>query len=448
MTRRRNGETRIGGAVVTRGVRLTGLLLSLLVVVCAGALGVAAAAAAEPGDVVWRDFSQRVTGGVDAYAALTVSPTGAVVAAGSTAATTGAAADVLVRSYDRGGDVRWRRVWTWPGRSDDAATAVVRDPRGACVVAGSSGAHWLLLKYSSSGYLQWVRRANGRFARCSLVAVAVDGAGNVYAAGQAAPSQGTERILTLKYSSSGRLRWTKTHAFEAGGSAAGISLGGGAVYVTGTSQTEAGGSSAVLLKYATGGERRWARAYAGPGAEAARATALAFTAAGPVVCGSSELPGGDGGFVALFSTAGEQAWSAGCDVPGATGDRFEALTVDGAGRTCVTGTAVTTAGERAFAACFDPAGAPLWTLPGDGTRGFAVCRSGDGFVASSGTAAIGAARTGASGAPVWERVIAPGGFSDFRPVALKAGGDAYLYAAGSAAADGGGRAALLVRYRP
>lgn len=67
---------------------------------------------------------------------------------------------------------------------------------------------------------------------------------------------------------------------------------------------------------------------------------------------------------------------------------------------------------------------------------------------SSGTAAVGAARAGSSGAPVWERALAPAGFSDFRPVALRAAGDAYLYAAGSAAADGGGRAALLVRYRP
>ena len=57
------------------------------------------------------------------------------------------------------GDVLWRRVWTWPGRGDDDARAVARDRRGAYVVAGSSGADWLVLKYSRSGYLQWVRRA-------------------------------------------------------------------------------------------------------------------------------------------------------------------------------------------------------------------------------------------------------------------------------------------------
>ena len=123
--------------------------------------------------------------------------------------------------------------------------------------------------------------------------------------------------------------------------------------------------------------------------------------------------------------------------------------MDGAGRACVAGTAVTAGGDQAFTACFDPAGLPLWTLPGAGTRGFAVCRSGDGFASSSGTAALGAARATTAGAPVWERDAHAG-----RLQRLPAGGPAgppatpYLYAAGSAAADGGGRAALLVRYRP
>ena len=448
MTLRRNVRTRREVAGLSRGVRLAGLVLALLFAAFAGSPGVAAAADAQPGEVVWRDFSQRVAGGADAYAALAVSPTGAVVAAGSTAPAPGAATNVLVRAYDRGGGVRWRRVWTWPGRVDDGAEALVRDRRGACVVAGSSGANWLLLKYSVSGYLQWVRRANSRFARCALVAVTVDGDGNVYATGRAVPGEGPDRILTLKYSSSGKLRWLKTYASETGDSAAaGITLGGGAVYVAGTSESAAGGASAVLLKYSTGGAQRWARAWTGTGAAAARATALAFTT-GPVVCGWSALPGGDEGFVTLFSAAGGQAWSAGYDAPGATGDRFEALAVDGAGRACVAGTATTAGGDQAFSACYDPAGLPLWTLPLAGTRGLAVCRSGDGFASSAGTASIGAARATTSGAPVWERTLTPAGFSDFRPAALRAAGDTYLYAAGSAAADGGGRAALLVRYRP
>jgi hypothetical protein len=447
MTLGRTGHARRDGAAPPSVVGLVRLLVALLCAATVASIGAAAAAAA-PGEVVWRDFSQRAAGGEDAYASLTVSPTGAVCAVGSTATSPTAATDVLVRAYGAGGGVLWRRVWTWPGHGDDAASAVVRDRRGASVVVGSSGANWLLLKYNRSGYLQWVRRANSRFARCALVAVVVDGDGNVYATGRATPSEGVERILTLKYSSSGKFRWLKTYASAAGDSAAaGITLGGGAVYVAGTSLTGTGPSSAVLLKYSTGGTGRWARTYAGPSAEAARATALAYTS-GPVVCGWTALPGGDRGFVALYSAAGEPAWSAGCEALAVTGHRFEALAVDGAGRTCVAGTAVMPGGDQAFSAGFDPTGLPLWTLPGAGTRGFAVCRSADGFTSSAGTAAIGAARATASGAPVWERTLTPAGFSDFRPVALRAAGDEYLYAAGSAAADGGGRAAMLVRYRP
>lgn len=122
MTRPWSVRPRRDGAALARGARLTGLLLSLFCAAAAGSLGAVSAAAAEQGDVVWRDFSQRVAGGADACAALAVSPTGAVVAAGSTTATPGATTDVLVRSYGRGGDVRWRRARTALAPSPPAST--------------------------------------------------------------------------------------------------------------------------------------------------------------------------------------------------------------------------------------------------------------------------------------------------------------------------------------
>ena len=44
--------------------------------------------------------------------------------------------------------------------------------------------------------------------------------------------------------------------------------------------------------------------------------------------------------------------------------------------------------------------------------------------------------------------MAPAGYTDFRPGRGGRGRRRYLYAAGSAAADAGGYAAMLVRYRP
>ena len=198
----------------------------------------AGSALAAPGDVVWKDFSQRTTGGLDAYTALAVTSAGEACVAGSTAAAPEAPSDVLVRKYGSGGAAIWRRVWTWPGRSDDAAAALVRDRRGGIVVAGSSGSCWLLLKYTAGGYLQWVRRGRASFASAAFTAVAVDGSGNMYAAGAATPAGGHSQFLLRKYSSAGALRWQKTLGSGAGDAAAvAVIVGDGDVYVTGSSDT-------------------------------------------------------------------------------------------------------------------------------------------------------------------------------------------------------------------
>jgi len=150
------------------------------------------------------------------------------------------------------------------------------------------------------------------------------------------------------------------------------------------------------VSFAPDGTRRWAHDFAAPGATSARATALAC-ASGPIVAGWSTSAGGsDDGFVARY-TAG---------------------------------------------------GTPLWSHTGSGTLGLAVCPVDGSFAFTSGTGSLTAASITAAGEQAWERSVSPAGYDDFRPVAVRASGSAYLYAAGSAAVDGGGHASVLVRYRP
>ena len=407
------------------------------------ALWVAAVAAAAPGDVLWRDVTRRAPGGDDVYAALAVGPAGQACAAGTTAATPADPSDVLVRAYSSGGSVVWRRTWTWPGRSDDAAAGVARDRRGAYIVAGSSGTSWLLLKYTARGYLQWVRRGKGTFARCTLTAVTVDGSGNVYAAGAATAAGGDSSLFALKCSASGSVRWQRTYGTDAGDSAASaIVTGGGDVYVAGREAGGGGTSAALLVRFSSDGVRRWAHTYAAPGATAARATALAY-ASGPIVAGWSSFAGDvDDGFVARYTAGGTEQWVAGSAAGDVTADRFRDVAVDSAGRVCAAGDAVTAGGGQALAACWDGAGTPLWTHSVPATQGFAVCPVDGGFAFTGGTGSLTAASMTAAGAPAWERSISPSGYDDFRPVAVQASGSAFLYAAGSAAAAGGGHASV------
>jgi hypothetical protein len=428
---------------LTRAVRLA----VATAVVLLGGLIASGVASAAPGDVAWRDLSQRAPSSTDAYLALAAAPSGAVCAAGSTAATSAAPADALVCAYGSGGDVLWRRVWTWPGRSDDAAAALVRDRRGGYVVAGSSGPDWLLLKYSAGGYLQWVRRGNGPFARASFTSVAVDGSGNVYTAGTATPSGSDARVLICKYSEAGALRWQRSLASADGDAAAtGLVLGAGDVYVTGRTAGGAAGS-ALTVKYSGAGVRRWLRPYTASADGSSRATGIAW-AAGPVVCGWGGPAGGpQRGFLVQYDPAGHVQWTGEAGIPGATADRFAALAVDEAGGVCVAGTAVTSSGDSALTACFK-AGIRLWALTQDGGQGSAVCRTPAGFAVASGPGSFRVTTVTPAGTAAWQRSITPAGYADFRPAVLRAAGSTYLYAAGSAAADAGGRAAVLVRYRP
>jgi hypothetical protein len=423
-------------------------LAALAFTALAAALLAAATAVAAPGDVVWKDFSQRAAGTVDSYAALAVSAAGEAFVAGATGAP-GSSSDVIVRKYGPGGAMAWQRVWTWPGHSDDVATALVRDRRGGIVVAGSSGSCWLLLKYSSGGYLRWVRRGRASFARGSFAAVAVDDAGNVYAAGAATPAGGAAQLLLRKYSFAGALRWQKAlGSIDGDAAAAAAVFGGGDVYVAGRSATGPGTSAALAVKYSATGVRRWMRTYAGGGAEAVRATGVGY-AAGLVVVGwgaaSGDLPQG---FVARYDASGTRAWTAGYDGAGVTGDRFEAVSTD-AGGVCVTGSRWTSEGEQMLTLRLGALGTLAWESVRSGAaRGAAVCRVAGGFCSAGGTTTASAGVVGPAGAPVWEQAVAPAGYADFRPAALAAAGDEYLYAAGSAAHVAGGSAAMLIRYRP
>ena len=427
-----------------RGV-LAGLFFALVLSVACAAAGQAGAA---PGDVVWRDFSQRVAGGADSYAALAVSPAGDACVAGSTSAAPSAPGDVLVRRYGPGGKVVWSRVWTWPGRSDDGAAALARDRRGGIIVAGSSGSSWLLLKYGARGYLQWVRRGQGEFARCAFAAVAVDGSGNVYAAGVAAPAGGDSRLLLRKYSATGAFRWQRTLASDRGDAqAAAIVLGGGGVYVAGRSATGDGTSAALVAGYSPAGARRWTHEYAASGAEAVRATGIAY-AAGPVIAGwGAAGAASPRGFVARYDTDGKPTWATAYAAQDVTGSRFDGLVVDTAG-VCATGSRWTGGGQEMFTVRFDALGASAWERVQTGaTSGTAVCRTAGGFCSVGGTAAASAGLVSAAGAPVWEQTVAPTGYAGFLPAAVAAGGADCLYAAGAAAYDGGS-AAMLIRYRP
>ena len=108
-------------------------------------------------------------------------------------------------------------VRIWDEGREGTVTAIACDAAGGIYCAGfteSSGkCETLLLKYESSGTLLWAK-SWGTKSRDVLSAVAVDSAGNVYAAGgtQCDYEKSQGDALLLKYSSSGKLEWALTWA--------------------------------------------------------------------------------------------------------------------------------------------------------------------------------------------------------------------------------------------
>ena len=107
-------------------------------------------------------------------------------------------------------------AYTWDGGDDDELYAVAVDSGGNIYCAGytysfgTGNSDALLLKYDSSGVFQWARTWNGGDTD-EVYAVAVDPWGNVYCAGYTYSfGTGNSDALLLKYSSSGAVQWAKT----------------------------------------------------------------------------------------------------------------------------------------------------------------------------------------------------------------------------------------------
>ncbi len=449
MTHRRRRQHAGSGALLRRPAALRASLLLAIVGAC---LAIASAASAAPGDVVWRDFSQRVAGGHDAYRALVVTPGGNAYVAGSTTPNPGAGLDVLVRKFSPGGKVLWQRTWAYPGRGDGLGSDMARDRRGNVIVAGSSGSSWLLLKYGADGYLEWVRHGRKPYARCELTAVTVDGAGSIYATGVATPAGLARRFFTIKYSPTGAFLWRTTLGSIAGDATGGdIVSGGGDVYVTGVFATGPETRKAAVIKYSSAGKRRWSKFYAAAPGDSARGLAVAYRS-GVLVMGVGTAPGEQpDGFVVRYSPAGAEEWVATYAGAYDLGDRFNAMVVDASGRTCVTGSRWTGGADEMITLRFTALGVLEWehALTSAAGQGSAVCRAGGGaYYSAGGTLGAVTSQDTASGLPGWQQTIAPAGYNGFHPAAVQAAGASAVYVAGWTSPDAGGEAAMLVRYRP
>ena len=352
----------------------------------------------------WSQFSAAaVDGSGNVYAAGWQTTSGIFNYGGQDVAGAYASSDnaVLVK-YDSSGTGLWARsVSTGPdisrfhalavdgsgnvyaaGMQTGTGTYTYSGGPSATAASGYSGSNVLLVKYNSSGTAIWAKTITTGTNESCFVSVAVDGSGNVYAAGwqkgtgiftydglDATASSGASgyNVVLVKYDSSGNAQWAQSVsagsswsqfdsvAVDASGNVytAGWQLGTGAYTYGGQSVAGAYATSdnAVLVKYNSSGAGLWAKSVS-LGPDISRFHALAVDGSGNIYAagslrGTGTFTYGDqsaagtyaGGYnIALvkYDSSGTAIWARSLTA-GSSDSLFDTVSVDGSGNVYAAG---------------------------------------------------------------------------------------------------------------
>jgi hypothetical protein len=162
------------------------------------------------------------------------------------------------------------------GGGFDRAAAIATDSAGNSYIGGSSessasGNTFAVVKLGADGSRRFTARYDGSRGGVlgSADAVAVDSAGNVYAAGYISDGAifgANLDVLVVKFSPDGAQQWAQRYDGPAGGTdfaRAMVVDGGGNVYVAG--HVGSNPNDWVTLKLSPGGQLQWERRLGGPG---------------------------------------------------------------------------------------------------------------------------------------------------------------------------------------
>lgn len=259
--------------------------------------------------------------------------------------------DFVTIKYDSTGNPLWTRRFDGIASSDDGANAIALDSDGSVCVTGTTQRNpaggnydFTTLKYSSTGVLRWFDSFNGPAnSNDEGIAIAVDSAHNIYAAGLQTGIGSLFDMATIKYSPTGRRIWLRTydpnHSFD---TAKALTLDADAsVYVTGFATVSGTDSDYATLKYDSTGTNLWAMTYDGPVGGFDEAQSVAVDASGNVyVTGYS-----DGGtsivnydYATLkYDAAGAEQWLTRYDGTGDNIDIGVSVAIDPQSRVIVSG---------------------------------------------------------------------------------------------------------------
>ena len=180
--------------------------------------------------------------------------------------------DYLTIKYNSSGEQQWVDRYDGFGGNDEVQ-AIAIDKSGNIYVTGFSengaGSYdFATLKYNNAGVQEWAMRFNGPANGLDYAtAIKVDKNGNVYVSGFATVQGSSSDCAVIKYNSSGVLQWARYHDGSGHGSDVAFAMAldpvTSDVYVTGNTESENWNEDYIVIKYSTDGSEQWVRTYNG-----------------------------------------------------------------------------------------------------------------------------------------------------------------------------------------
>jgi hypothetical protein len=223
---------------------------------------------------VWLNLYNGPSNGNDGSNAVTIDGAGNTYVTGYSTGI-GSMRDITTLKYNSSGRLVWSRTYNGLSNNEDEAYAITIDNSGNIYVGGYttdilSGRDIIVIKYNNNGVQQWVEKYNGPgFSSDEAYAITVDGLGNPIVTGYSFDLVLGAQMTLIKYNTSGNMQWLELYNAEIG-SGADVAYAitvdaANDIYITGYSELTIGdspsGKDMVTVKVSAAGVRKWVKKF-------------------------------------------------------------------------------------------------------------------------------------------------------------------------------------------